>query len=408
MNIEISKMELNVIHEGDAKQGLKLLPEKAVNCCVTSPPYFGKRNYEVKGQIGLEKDPDEYIHNLVQIFNGVHRVLMDDGTLWLNIGDSYATGGRGYGGRKHQSKNTYNENMGWRSAPRVLKHKDLIGIPWKLAFALRDAGAADIKSCRVLETVMDRLILQYAEEVIPDKVIYVLEDLQREYSEAKGSSWYLRQDIIWYKPNGMPESVTDRCTSAHEYIFLLTKKPKYFYNAEAISTEVKDSTVKRLLQDVENQKGSDRLPGKVNGPMKAIYPGRKPRKGVDTRGGNQGNEHGIPPMAINGAGVTGHSGYFDNDGILLGNGRANKRSVWSINTQPFREAHFATFPDKVPRTCIKAGCPSGGVVLDVFMGSGKTAIEARKLGMNYIGYELNRNYIALANQQIIKKLGLFA
>jgi DNA modification methylase len=240
-----------------------------------------------------------------------------------------------------------------------LKNKDLIGIPWMVAFALRADG------------------------------------------------WYLRQDIIWHKPNPMPESVTDRCTKAHEYVFLMSKSQRYYYDAEAIKQPIADASVLRLSQQLENQKGSDRVPGKTNGNMKAVGPGRNPRKGVDIRGGNQGSDNGIPAMAINGNGVTGHSGYFDTDGNLIGDGMANKKSVWTVTTQPFSEAHFATFPQKLIVDMIKAGCPEGGLVLDPFMGAGTAAVVSRKLNRNYIGFELNPEYIKIADKRLYNELGMF-
>lgn len=174
------------------------------------------------------------------------------------------------------------------------------------------------------------------------------------------NGWYLRQDIIWHKPNPMPESVTDRCTKSHEYIFLLSKNPKYYYDAYAIKTEIKDTTVQRMNQQIEDQAGSNRVPGKINGTMKAVGPGRNPRKGVDVKGGNQGTGKGIPAMGINGRGFEGHSGNFDPDGNLIGDGKANKKSVWSVTTKPFKEAHFATFPEDLIEDCIKAGTSQEG------------------------------------------------
>jgi DNA modification methylase len=233
-----------------------------------------------------------------------------------------------------------------------LKPKDLIGIPWMVAFALRSNG------------------------------------------------WYLRQDIIWHKPNPMPESVTDRCTKAHEYIFLMSKSGRYYYDADSIKQAVVDTTVLRMSQQIEKQKGSDRIPGKTNGNMKAVGPGRSPRKSVDTRGGNQGNEKGIPAMAINGNGVSGHPGYFDSCGNLLGEGMANKKSVWVIPTMPFKEAHFATFPEDLIIPCIKAGSPEGGIVYDPFSGAGTTSLVSHKLNRNFIGSEISSEYCKIADKRI--------
>ena len=211
--------------QGDCREVLKTLPDCSVHCCVTSPPYFGLRDYGCAGQIGLESTPDSYVAELVAVFREVKRVLRDDGTVWLNIGDSYngyMANQRGTGlETKRQSARKYIEpGAGLRFGG--LKNKDLIGIPWRVAFALQADG------------------------------------------------WYLRQDIIWHKPNPMPESVTDRCTKAHEYIFLLAKSPRYYYDAEAIMEQLSDASISRLAQNVEAQAGSNRVPGKTNGPMKAV------------------------------------------------------------------------------------------------------------------------------------------
>ena len=343
---------INEIRNIDCLQGLRELPDCSVNCCVTSPPYYGLRDYGVDGQIGLEETPEAYVEKMVAVFREVRRVLNDDGTLWLNLGDSYA----GSGGAGNQFGQLEAKLAKYKQASRPkemgLKPKDLIGIPWMVAFALRADG------------------------------------------------WYLRQDIIWAKPNPMPESVTDRCTKAHEYIFLMSKSARYYYDADAIKQPVVDATVLRLAQQIEKQKGSERVPGKTNGNMKAVGPGRKPRPD-DSRGGNQGSERGIPAMAIDGNGVKNHSGYFDSCGNLIGEGMANKKSVWVVPTMPFSEAHFATFPEDLIVPCIKAGCPEGGTVLDPFMGAGTTALVAHKLNRNYIGTELNPEYCQIAEKRIL-------
>lgn len=347
-------VELNKIYNEDCLTFLKQMPDQYVECCITSPPYFGLRDYGMAGQIGLEETPEQYINKLVAVFREVRRVLRDDGTLWVNIGDSYAGSGKGPAGNLGKSHNERDMSYTHLSGKVTdgCKPKDLIGIPWMLAFALRADG------------------------------------------------WYLRQDIIWAKPNPMPESVTDRCTKAHEYIFLLSKSQRYYYNADAIKTQVADATIQRLSQQIEKQKGSERVPGKTNGNMKAVGPGRKPRPD-DSRGGNQGSERGIPAMAIDGNGVKNHSGYFDSCGNLIGEGMANKKSVWVVPTMPFSEAHFATFPEDLIVPCIKAGCPEGGTVLDPFMGAGTTALVAHKLNRNYIGTELNPEYCHIAEKRIL-------
>lgn len=361
-------IDLNIIYNENCLTGLKKLPDNSIDCCVTSPPYFGLRDYGTAQQIGLEETPELFIEKLTEVFTEVKRVLKSDGTLWLNLGDTYAAYyGDKYG--KAQSFSDSRENIG--NAPpskksfdfknSIFKPKDLLGIPWMAAFSLRSAG------------------------------------------------WYLRQDIIWHKPNPMPESVTDRCTKSHEYIFLLSKSPKYYYDQYAIRTTVKDSTVQRMMQQIEDQKGSERVPGKTNGTMKAVGPGRKPAP-QDNRGGNQGGTTGIKAYNHRGTGdkkLTGHSGNFDSDGNLIGDGMANKKSVWTVTTKPFSEAHFATFPQDLIVDCIKAGCPEGGIVLDPFMGAGTTALVARKLNRNYIGFELNPEYLKISEKRLKKELGLF-
>lgn len=304
---------------GDCREALQSLPSESVNCVVTSPPYFGLRDYGVDGQIGLEATPDAFVSELVAVFRAVRRVLRNDGTLWLNLGDTYATQGGAHGG---------------------LKPKDLIGIPWRVAFALQADG------------------------------------------------WYLRQDIIWAKPNPMPESVTDRCTKAHEYMFLLSKSPRYYYDQEAIAEPVAPATVARLAQDVESQQGSARVPGKINGTMKA----KPPRFGCSKYGDDlrdksrtkSGNE------------------YTNTNG-----GMRNARSVWNIATQPFKEAHFATFPPELAERCIKAGCPEGGTVLDPFGGAGTTGLVADRLQRSAVVIELNPAYADMALNRIEKDAGLF-
>ena len=307
------KVCVNEILNVDALTGIKGLPNSSVDCCVTSPPYWALRDYGVKGQIGQETTPKEYVNKLRQIFEEVRRVLKPEGTLWLNLGDSYASNGKNRTWEQAMAKSTTNgvasgQAQILKQQNKVvgnLKPKDLVGIPWMVAFALRDAG------------------------------------------------WYLRQDIIWSKPNPMPESVKDRCTRSHEYIFMFSKSRKYYYDAEAIKTGLKESSVQRLSQDIENQKGSNRANG-----------------GSKTNG-------------------------------------ANKRSVWNVSTKPFKEAHFATFPENLIVDCIKAGCPEDGIVLDPFMGAGTTALVACKLNRNYVGFEINPIYIRIAEKRLKDELGLF-
>ena len=300
---------------GDALESMRGLPEKSVHTCVTSPPYFGLRDYKATGQIGLENTPDDYVARLVEVFREVRRVLRDDGTLWLNLGDSYArTGGTDRRvsdtAKVGSTRNTLTQ-MSDRTgkAPVGLKDKDLIGIPWRVAFALQADG------------------------------------------------WYLRQDIIWAKPNPMPESVRDRCTKAHEYVFLLSKGPRYYFDSEAIKEQA--------VGPVGGAKGR----GKQQSAAAYSVKGRPPQR--------------------------------DNSGGLGGNGETrNRRSVWTVTTKPFKGAHFATFPPDLIEPCILAGCPVGGTVLDPFGGSGTTAGVALKHGRRAILCEINPEYAAMVPARV--------
>ena len=312
-SIKQEPLKTNHIYLGDCLEVLNGFPDESVNCCVTSPPYWGLRDYGVDGQAGLEKTPEEYVQRMVEIFREVRRVLKSDGTLWLNLGDSYSGSGRGNNPNGKQGTNKRTcfdpENSGY--VPPGLKPKDLVGIPWMTAFALRADG------------------------------------------------WYLRQDIIWHKPNPMPESVRDRCTKAHEYIFLLSKSSKYYYDAEAIKEPL--AKPEELLRKTP-----------------AVFGGRNKHDGYGTRL---------------------HSG---KEYVGTYTGR-NKRSVWTIPTRPFKEAHFATFPEKLIEPCISAGCPEGGIVLDPFMGAGTTGLVAYKNKRDYIGIELNPEYREMAIRRIQKE-----
>ena len=361
---------------GDALTELRKLADESVNCCVTSPPYWGLRDYgtakwegggsecdhlagplassksglhdgagcsesekvrtggmpfrevcgkcgahRIDSQLGLEKTPEEYVAKMVEVFREVRRVLRSDGTLWLNLGDSYAANGarrnnNGEGastmGWPGQRKETLNKaaKMVLPAVHSGLKPKDLVGIPWRVAFALQADG------------------------------------------------WWLRQDIIWAKPNPMPESVTDRPTKAHEYIFMLTKSARYWYDAEAIKEPNTPGTIHRL---------------KSGGPVMPIGSGPKQSQ--------LGNNHGGPEFIIT-------------------SGLANRRSVWTITTKPYAEAHFATFPPEIPELCIKAGCPKGGKVLDPFFGAGTTGLVAMRLGREFIGVDLSPAYCEMARKRI--------
>ena len=300
---------------GDCVEQMQSLPDQSVHTCVTSPPYFGLRDYGREEQIGLEPTPDAFVQRLVEVFREVRRVLRDDGTLWLNLGDSYAAN-RGYqveqtkGGPKHGIAQAV-EGRGQKASDYGLKPKDLIGIPWRVAFALQADG------------------------------------------------WYLRQDIIWHKPNPMPESVRDRCTKAHEYVFLLSKGPRYYFDGAAIAERSADSSIARLSQPtLDQQAGSARVPGKTNGNMKAV-----------------------------------------------GGEMRNRRSVWTVTTKPYSGAHFATFPPELIDPCILAGAPPGGTVLDPFGGSGTTAGVAIKHGRKAILCELNPEYAAMIRDRVISIAG---
>ena len=321
--------KINTILHGDALTVLKEIPDKAINCCVTSPPYWGLRDYGVDGQIGLEKTPEEYITKLVAIFREVKSLLRDDGTLWVVVGDSYA----GSDGPNNQydpkaGKSRKKEFIKYKNPNRSainIKPKDLVGIPWMLAFALRKDG------------------------------------------------WYLRQDIIWNKPNPLPESVKDRCTKSHEYVFLLSKKGKYYYDADAIKELASYNTHERIAKA---KKGHKSNPNKIKG-------GIRPRK-----------------PANSGVSIINNSS-FDADMSVMPYTR-NKRSVWSVTIQPCKEAHFAIYPEKLIEPMILAGCPKNGIVIDPFMGAGTTAIVAKCLNRNFIGIELNQKYIDIANKRIKK------
>lgn len=402
----------NTIHNMDCIRGMKMLPDASVQCCVTSPPYWGLRDYGTNEQYGLESTPEEYVAKMVEVFVEVRRLLKSNGTLWLNLGDAYWGSGKAGKDPLYQAKHTEFGKPSTHTSkfgiPTTFKHpalkaKDLIGLPWRLSFALQ--GFAVVPMYSFAEWAD---ILKEAREKNDWELVLFVEGVLRKSNLLEGfkkSGWYLRQDIIWHKPNPLPESVTDRCTKSHEYIFLLTKSPKYFFDQQAIKTSLKDSSVLRLLQDIELQKGSDRIPGKTNGTMKAKVSGRKPRPGIDVNGGNQAKGH--IPMGIEGTSFKGHKGNFKANGELIGGSMANKRSVWTVATKPFKEAHFATYPEELIVDCIKAGSKENDLVLDPFMGSGTTALVASLLNRKFIGFELNPDYIKIANKRLQDRLGLF-
>jgi len=310
---------LGKVVQGGCLDVLRSMPDESVNCCITSPPYWGLRDYGVTGQLGLEKTPEEYVAKLVEIFREVRRVLRNDGTLWLNLGDSYIGGDRGGLGQCGVGSLEGNR---YENGQRIglptgkidgLKPKDLVGIPWRVAFALQADG------------------------------------------------WYLRQDIIWHKPNPMPESVTDRCTKAHEYIFLLSKKAKYYYDADSIRQPHQQNSLERYEY-------GHNAPADSTGMVSAAS-----KTGVfqSERMGDHVNPLGV-----------------------------NRRSVWTVTTKPFKEAHFATFPPDLIEPCALAGCPESGIILDPFMGAGTTAVVAKKNHRQFIGVELNPAYIEMAVKRI--------
>jgi DNA modification methylase len=302
---------------GDVLHRIKEIPDNSVQCVVTSPPYWGLRDYGHDGQLGLEPTPEAYVENMVAVFREVRRILKDDGVLWLNLGDSYATGTKA---ERQQSTNPgvgSNSPEAQNSVPRIgtpegLKTKDLVGIPWRVAFALQADG------------------------------------------------WWLRQDIIWHKPNPMPESVTDRCTKAHEYVFMLTKSSRYYFDHEAIKEEAKWANDKRA--------GEGRL----------TYDGK--------RQGDKG---------------TGQEAF-----VSITDTR-NKRSVWTIATKPFKGAHFAVMPEALCESPILATSRPDDTVFDPFTGSGTVAVVALRHGRNYLGIELNPEYTQIAADRIADSQPIF-
>jgi DNA modification methylase len=306
---------MNMIEFGDCRETMRRWAVEGVKAqmCVTSPPYYGLRDYGVDGQIGAEETPQQFIDNLVEVFACVWDILADDGTLWVNLGDSYYNyrPGKGQALVKQSVANT-NQDLPQNCARRAnklegYKEKDLMGMPWRLAFALQDFG------------------------------------------------WYLRQDIIWHKPNPMPESVQDRCTKSHEYIFLLTKNQKYYFDSKAIQ------------EPAENA-------GKVGGSFK----------------GRQGGAE----YHAQGGGVGSDAKDYEN---------RNKRDVWSVPVKPYSGAHFAVYPEELIEPCILAGSKAGDIVLDPFFGSGTTGVVAQKLGRKWIGCELNKEYEKLQNERLAQQ-----
>lgn len=306
-------IELDKIYNEDCLEGMKRIEDNSIDCCVTSPPYFALRDYGCEGQIGLEHSPEEYIDKLTAIFAEVLRAMKPEGTCWVVIGDSYNCY-RGARTRTHYDNKWAGESghparpSGYGLDCKDMKDKDLIGIPWMLAFSLRRIG------------------------------------------------FYLRQDIIWHKPNPMPESVTSRCTKSHEYIFMLTKSPRYYFDKQALREPANTGVRKN---EYNHRK------------VKFVVPGHRQEQ---FRGGNQSD------------------------------GFRNKRDVWSMLVRPGYKGHHATFPLEIPLQCIALGCPEGGTVLDPFMGSGTTAVAAIKEHRHFVGFELNGDYFGNAQQRIAEEL----
>jgi DNA modification methylase len=326
---------LNRVHFGDCLETLRRMPDGLVQTCVTSPPYFGLRDYGHPGQIGLEASPEEFVQRLVEVFREVRRVLRDDGTAWVNMGDSYSQGGNG-GGAQDSKQQT---NVGALLPPKRTPGfgpKQLLGIPWRLAFALQADG------------------------------------------------WILRQDIVWAKPNPMPESVRDRCTKAHEYIFLLSKSERYYFDQGAIAEPAqmwfgRSATFDRggnavAEHIIPGQSAAQHRPRVNEGARKALR--------TDTESRHRSS---IPG---------GQSLQSEPDGTR------NRRSVWTVATKPYSGAHFATFPPELIEPCILAGAPAGGVVLDPFFGSGTTGEVSQRLGRQWIGCELNTDYKPLQDERL--------
>lgn len=294
---------------GDCIEMMRTLPDQSVHTCITSPPYFGLRDYGVDGQIGLESSPREFIESLVAVFREVRRVLRDDGTLWVNMGDSYSNGGRTW-----RAPDKKSEGRAMETRPDDgLKPKDLLGMPWRLAFALQDDG------------------------------------------------WYLRQDIVWAKPNPMPESVRDRCTKAHEYLFLLSKSPRYYFDQDAIREPARAQATPESASRRNSFARETKYADAEHGQTAQHRAGRDDVDYDETR---------------------------------------NKRSVWTVATASFKGAHFATFPPDLIRPCVLAGSPRGGMVLDPFGGAGTTALVAMQEGRKSVICELNPEYASLARQRL--------
>ena len=388
---------------GDCRNVLKELPSNHFHTCVTSPPYWGLRDYGSDCQLGLEETPKEFVDNLVKVFREVKRVLRDDGTLWLNLGDSYSSGGR----TSTTNQTVRGDKDYGVTRPAVckdIKPKDLIGIPWRVAFALQDDG------------------------------------------------WYLRQDIIWHKPNPMPESVKDRCTKSHEYIFLLSKQPKYYFDNESIKDKSLTQNIqsnnqklskyknfeeeKKYRQGIHHKRGENIVISRPKLPSKKqfldfiksrtnanfLVENTNIKKTTIEHWFRNDNGFSFPKrddwLKINDLvndwskeynlinyGLTYEETHLDS---VVTNESKNKRSVWTVTTKPYKEAHFATYPPDLIEPCILAGCPENGNVLDPFGGAGTTALVADRLHRNATIIEINKEYIKIADKRIKNDAPLFA
>lgn len=356
----------NTILQGDVLDRLRDLPDGCVQCVVTSPPYWNLRDYGVPGQIGLEATPDEWLARMVAVFAEVRRVLRADGTLWLNIGDCYANDTKWGGSGSGPTSKNYASGMGGYVGQKARRHtglkpKDLMGMPWMLAFALRADG------------------------------------------------WYLRADIVWSKPNPMPESVQDRPTRAHEYLFLLAKSQRYHYDADAIREPIRPKTF-TTYGIPHRAQGNDAL-GNVKSSNWARTVGTRRPRLTRPAGWATSGDHTAAAWATTqqqgragaGSARTDHYDAVSKEEQQQTNG-ANKRDVWTIATQPFGEGHFATFPMALVEPCIAAGARAGDLVLDPFMGSGTVAVVCRRLGRDYLGVELNPAYVEMAEQRIAQEV----
>lgn len=323
---------------GDALTHLRTLRDQTIHTCITSPPYFGLRDYGQRNQIGLEASPAEYVEKLVTVFREVRRALRDDGTLWLNLGDSYSHGGNGARDAERWPKQSRNDHrVEHPNKVYGLAPKQLLGIPWRVAFALQQDG------------------------------------------------WYLRQDIIWHKPNPMPESVRDRCTKAHEYLFLLSKSPTYYFDSEAMQEPATSGRADMATKGLRT--GMAYMNGNINNSVKpGRASGNKSHKYVAEYEGSKTEEHRTKAGLMKIAGTAYET--------------RNRRSVWTVPTKPFREAHFATFSPDLIRPCVLAGSPINGVVLDPFSGAATTGLVALEYGRHFVGIELNPEYVAMSEKRL--------